>query len=151
MSTSSSVRVVNPQQAHKALTEQLWPWIKAMTMAGHALIITAKPESRSKAQNAKLHAMVGEIAEQMEWAGSKRGDETWKRLLIAAWLRARGEGVEVLPALDGYGVDVVFRRSSELTRSEMAELIEFVQAWAVEQGLELSDPWVDPETGEIYR
>jgi len=44
---------------------------------------------------------------------------------------------------------VVFRRTSELTKGEMAELIEFVQAWAVEQGVRLADQWVDPETGEV--
>lgn len=144
-----TINAINPQQAHKALCEQLWPFVKAMLTAGHQLSITAKPATRSTGQNAKLHAMLGEIAEQKHWAGQRRDSEVWKRLLVAAWCRARGESIEVLPALDGHGVDVVFRRTSELTRGEMADLIEFVQAWAVEQGVRLADQWVDPETGEI--
>jgi hypothetical protein len=52
--------------------------------------------------------------------------------MTAAWLRDRGESIEVLPALDGHGIDVVFRRTSDLTRGECAELIEFVIAWKAE-------------------
>ena len=53
----------------------------------------------------------------------------------------------MLPALDGHGVDIVFRRTSQLTRSECAELIEFVLAWAAEHGV--ATGYVDPDTGEI--
>ena len=69
------------------------------------------------------------MATQIEWAGKRRDVETWKRLLIAAWLRARGESVELLPALDGNGVDVVFARTSKLTGAECSELCEFIYAW----------------------
>jgi hypothetical protein len=65
-------------------------------------------------------------------AGKKRDTEVWKRLMTAAWLRARGESVEVLPAIDGHGIDVVFRRTSSLTKAECSELLEFVLAWKAE-------------------
>jgi len=149
--SASTITALNPVQAHKALTQQLWPFVKSMTIAGHQLTITAKPVTRSSSQNAKLHAMLTEIAGQKEWAGMQRDVDTWKRLMVAAWCRARGENVELLPALDGHGVDIVFRRTSELTKAEMAELIEFVQAWAAEQGVQLSDVWRDPQTGEVHR
>jgi hypothetical protein len=55
----------------------------------------------------------------------------------AAWLRARGEHVEILPALDGHGVDVVFRPTSKLSRAECAELSEFIMAWGTERDV----PW----------
>lgn len=149
--SASTITALNPVQAHKALTQQLWPFVKSMTIAGHHLTITAKPVTRSSSQNAKLHAMLTEIAGQKEWAGMQRDVDTWKRLMVAAWCRARGENVELLPALDGHGVDIVFRRTSELSKAEMAELIEFVQAWAAEQGVQLSDFWRDPQTGEVHR
>ncbi|MDE1918963.1 MAG: recombination protein NinB, partial [Sphingomonadales bacterium] len=74
-----------------------------------------------------------------------------KRLLVAAWCRARREQVELLPALDGHGVDIVFRRTSQLTRGECAELCDFIQAWCAENGVELREArqWVDAETGEV--
>jgi hypothetical protein len=94
------------------------------------------PPSRSGPQNAFFHSMLSFIAKRIEWGGAKRDVDTWKRLLIAAWTRARGEPTEYLPALDGHGVDIVFRRSSELTRAEMAELIEYVYWWGATQELE---------------
>jgi hypothetical protein len=131
-----TLRAWNPQQAHQELTHKAWPWLKSMLLAGHRMQIEVKKEKRSLAENAMLHALLGQIAGQVEWAGAKRDAETWKRLLTAAWCRARGDHIEMLPALDGHGVDIVFRRTSQLTRSECAELIEFVQAWAAEHGVE---------------
>ena len=99
-----------------------------------------------------MHALLGHISKTQEWAGKKRDIETWKRLLTAAWCRAIGEQVELLPALDGHGVDIVFRRTSQLTRKECADLIEFIFAWAAEHGIEFPEhrrEVIDLETGEI--
>lgn len=95
-------------------------------------VVTVAEPTRSGEQNARLHARLSEIAARVEWAGKLRDIETWKRLLTASWLRARGESVEVLPALDGKGVDVVFRRTSTLTKAECAELMDFIEAWEAE-------------------
>lgn len=121
------------QQAHTCM-QAAWERIKPYLIAGHQFEFVIRPARRNTAQNALLHAMLTEIAKTQEWAGKKRDLETWKRLLTAAWLRARGESIEVLPALDGHGIDVVFRRTSDLTKAECAELITFVQAWAEEHG-----------------
>lgn len=118
----------NAQQGHSTLL-QLWQWIKPHLIAGRRIQITAKEATRSSEQNAKLHAMINDIAKTREWAGKRRDIEVWKRLLTAAWLRARGESVELLPALDGHGIDVVFRPTSSLTVAECSELIDFVEAW----------------------
>jgi hypothetical protein len=121
----------NPQQGWQVLSaafEQLKPWLHA----GHKFELRVKPETRSGEANAKLHAELTEIARVVPWAGKLRDVDTWKRLMTAAWLRARGESIEILPAIDGHGVDVVFRRTSTLTRAECSELIEFVLAWKAE-------------------
>ena len=135
-----TLKLWSPTQAAKDLPG-VWAWIKAMTVAGHRLVLEVRPEKRSDAQNRLLHACLSEISKQVEWAGAKRDVDTWKRLLTAAWLRARGEPIEMLPALDGHGVDIVFRRTSQLTKAECAELSEFVMAWAAERGVyELVEP-----------
>lgn len=90
------------------------------------------PPGRNGDQNALLHALIGDIAARVEWAGKKRDPETWKRLLVAAWSRVHGESVEILPALDGHGVDIVPARTSALSRKECADLISFIEAWAAE-------------------
>ena len=46
------------------------------------------------------------------------------------------EQIELLPSLDGHGVDIVFRRTSELTMREMSELIEYIRCWAAENEVE---------------
>jgi hypothetical protein len=121
----------NAQQGHSAYTA-LWNQIKPHLISGWRLRITVEPETRSVDQNAKLHAELAEVAATVEWAGKKRDTEVWKRLMTAAWLRARGESVEVLPAIDGHGIDVVFRRTSSLTKAECSDLLEFVLAWKAE-------------------
>lgn len=137
MSERLTIRLFNAQQGHQALMTA-WKSAKAWLLAGHRLVLEIRPETRSLQQNALLHAMLSDIADQIEWAGARRDAEVWKRLLTAAWLRARGESVEVLPAIDGHGVDVVFRRTSKLTRSECAELCDFIAAWAIERGVEFT-------------
>ncbi len=109
---------------------------QAILEAPTGYIVEIKPVSRTLAQNAKLHALITSIAKIKEWAGAKRDVETWKRLLTAAWLRARGEPIEMLPALDGHGVDIVFRHTSQLDVAEMIEEIEYIQAWAIENGID---------------
>ena len=126
-------------QAYKALLFA-WDNIKQAIKNGNRLVLEVRPERRSDAQNRLLHACLSEISKQVEWAGAKRDVDTWKRLLTAAWLRARGEPIEMLPALDGHGVDIVFRRTSQLTKAECAELSEFVMAWAAERGIYMPAP-----------
>lgn len=114
---------------------RLWGHAKPLLMAGHRLALSLTDRTRSADQNARLHALLGEISEQIEWAGAKRDIETWKRLLTAAWGRVQGEQPTILPALDGHGFDVLYRRTSQLTVSECSDLMEFVQAWAAERGV----------------
>ena len=140
MTERITLPLINPVQAHQAI-ETAWRHAKGWLMAGdQRLTLEIRPEKRSDAQNRLLHACLSEISKQVEWAGAKRDVDTWKRLLTAAWLRARGEGVEVLPAIDGHGIDVVFRHTSKLTKAECAELSEFVMAWAAERGIVIHAP-----------
>jgi hypothetical protein len=127
-----SVTLRDAHQGYEAIVG-LWKAVKMNSC--YPVTVTAEAETRNSEQNKLLHALLGEIAAKVEWAGAKRDLETWKRLLVASWLRARGESIEVLPALDGHGIDVVFRPTSKLTKGECAELIDFVQAWAAEHGI----------------
>jgi hypothetical protein len=94
--------------------------------------VTVEPPKRSGDQNAKLHALIDDIAKAVEWAGRKWPAEVWKRLLVSAWCRTHGSAVLIVPALDGQGVDMVPTRTSTLNKAECSELLEFVQAWAAE-------------------
>jgi hypothetical protein len=106
--------------------------VEAIRNAPEGMVVTVAEPSRNGEQNALLHALIGEIAATQEWAGKKRDAEVWKRLLVAAWCRMRGESMEILPALDGHGVDIVPARTSGLSKSECADLITYIQAWQAE-------------------
>jgi hypothetical protein len=95
---------------------------------------------RSSEQNAALHAIISDIASQKQWAGQTLDVETWKRLLVASWARATGERVSMYPALDGHGIEVLYRTTSRLSKQEASELLEFVTAWAIENDIRLSAP-----------
>ncbi|MDE2078731.1 MAG: recombination protein NinB [Burkholderiales bacterium] len=129
----------NAQQGN-AVFNDFYQKLKPFLVAGHQYVVEVKEKTRSAEQNAKLHATLSDISKQIQWAGKHRDIDTWKRLLTAGWLRARGESVEILPAIDGHGVDVVFRRTSHLTVRECAELLEYVYAWGIENGVRFSAP-----------
>jgi hypothetical protein len=106
--------------------------IEAVRNAPSGYVVTITEPKRNLAQNAALHARLTEISQAVQWAGQRQTVETWKRLMTGAWCRATGQAVVMLPALDGAGVEIVFRRTSDLTERECGELLEFVNAWAAE-------------------
>lgn len=124
--------LTNPQSAHETLA-RLWTWLKPRLLQGQRITLSVEEERRNNSQNALLHATLQDIAERREWCGRKWEPEVWKRLLTASWMRARGDQVVVVPALDGHGVDVVFQRTSKLSKAQMAELIDYIQAWEAMQ------------------
>ncbi len=108
--------------------------IDAIKHAQPGSVVKIGPPKRTGDQNAALHAKITEIAQRREWCGKRWDVETWKRLLTAAWCRAKNESIVMLPALDGQGVDIVFRRTSKLNKAECSSLLDFVEAWDAMQG-----------------
>jgi hypothetical protein len=100
-------------------------------------------QDRSAEQNKKLHALLADIAAQVEHAGMKWDVTIWKRLCTAAWLRERGASIQMIPAIDGKGVDVLYEPTSKLSMKKCAELIEWVTAFGAEHGVKWSatDHW----------
>lgn len=89
-------------------------------------------QDRSDEQNKKLHAMLADIARQVEHAGMKWDVTIWKRLCTAAWLRETGASIQMVPAIDGNGIDVLYERTSKLSMKKCAELILWVEAFGAE-------------------
>jgi len=98
---------------------------------------------RSAEQNKKLHAMLGDIANQVTHAGMKWDISVWKRLCTAAWLRETGASIQMIPAIDGQGVDVLYEATSKLSMRKCAELIEWISAYGAECGVKWTqvDHW----------
>ncbi|GKS68977.1 NinB protein [Nitrosomonas sp. PY1] len=109
---------------------------QACMQAPDGYVVTIQEPKRSIEENSLLHALITQISKTQEWAGKKHDVETWKRLLVAAWCRVHGSAVEILPALDGHGVDIIPVRTSKLTKKECADLIEYIFSWGADQGIE---------------
>lgn len=127
------VRRTNPRA--RQVVESAMQEAVQRVAAGQDFDVTISEPKRTLAENALLHALISELARKLEWAGKRRDAETWKRLLVAAWYRAEGKSLEILPALDGHGVDIVPVRTSRLSKRDCADLIEFIYAWGAEQGV----------------
>ena len=94
--------------------------------------VRIRPKKRDSSINAALHAKLADIAKSREWHGQTLDIEAWKRLFVAAWCRLKGERTVMLPALDGEGVDVVFRHTSRMTQEEVRDLLAYIEAWDAE-------------------
>lgn len=112
---------------------------EAIRLAPDGWMVTVQEPTRSSDQNSKLHACLSDIAGQLEWHGERMDLEDWKRLLTAAWARAERQPVKLMPALDGQGFDVLYRRTSRMSKSEMVSLIEYVLAWGTDMNVRWSD------------
>jgi hypothetical protein len=133
-----------PLQAHKIITLQLWPLLKSMLMAGQRVVVEIKPETRTLAQNARLWAMLTDVSKQVNWYGRKLSEEEWKHVFTASLAKQ-----DVVPGIDG-GFVVLGKSTSKMTKPEMSELQDLIEAFGAQQGVRFTGPeYVDPETGEI--
>lgn len=130
---SLTLRCWNPQQGYQALIVEAWPWLKSMLFAGHRMTVTIKAETRSTEQNAKMWAMLGEIAKQVDWYGETLDSTDWKHILSASLKKQRA-----VRGIDG-GFVVLGLSTRKMTKSEMADLITLMEAFGAERGVKFSD------------
>ena len=134
MSDRINLTLFEPVQAHKAITQTIWPLVKANLIAGRRMTIEVKPETRSLAQNARLWAMLGDVSKQVDWQGRKLSPTAWKHVFTAALTKQ-----DVVPGIDG-GFVVLGKETSKMTRAEMTELQELMEAFGAQQGVRFSAP-----------
>lgn len=96
-------------------------------------LVSFKKPCRSTDQNKLLWQRLGEISESMEWDGKRLSSEDWKDLFTGAIRKC-----DVVPGLEG-GVVVLGLRTSSMSRTEMTALLDYISAFAAENGIKLSD------------
>lgn len=135
----SSVTLINPVQATQAWQALYQNEVKPLTMAGHRLRLSVKRETRSSAQNARMWAMLEDVARQVEWHGRKLSKEDWKHVFSASLKRQ-----DAVPGIDG-GFVVLGQSTSKMTVGEMGDLMTLMEAFGAEQGVRFSAPqsWGD--------
>ncbi len=139
MAERISLTLFEPVQAHKAIMTA-WAHAKGWLVAGdQRLTLEIRPEKRSDAQNRRLWAMLADISAQVDWYGHKLTSEEWKDVFSASLKRTK-----VVPGLDG-GFVVCGQSTSKMTKAEMCELQELMEAFGAERGVKFRAPegWDD--------
>ena len=124
-----------PEQA-KALMDKIWPKVKDSLKAGKPLRMEIKLENKSRDQEEKYHAMIGEIAAQASHLGAKWSTEDWKRLLVDLFAKETGlQGGKIIPSLDSTGIVQLGLQTRNLTKEQAMEFITFLDAWGAVNGI----------------
>ena len=124
-----------PEQA-KALMDKIWPKVKDNLKAGKPLRMEIKPESKSRDQEQKYHAMLGEIASQASHLGAKWDAEDWKRLLVDLFAKETGiQGGKIIPSLDSTGIVQLGLQTRNFTKEQAMEFITFLEMWGANNGI----------------
>lgn len=135
MSAFVTIICREPVQSHMDLRDKVLPYIKAMTMAGHVLVVEVKPQTRTTEQNARLWAMLTDVSEQVNWYGRKLKPEEWKHVFTAALSKK-----DVVPNIDGSGFVVLGKATSKMTKREMSDLQTLIEAFGVDKGVKFTGP-----------
>jgi len=130
---------LDSQEQAKALMSNLWPKVKAALASGKKLTMEIKEASKSREQEEKYHAIIGDIAKQAQHMGAKWTAEDWKRLLVDQFMRQNSEVTKVIPNLDNNGIVQLGLQTRHFTKEQASEFVEFLQAWAADNGVTLND------------
>jgi len=97
--------------------------------------VDIKGPKRTLDQNSRMWAMLTDIAEQKVHCGRKYTTDQWKCLM----LHGCGREIQFIPSLDNSTFIPWGQSSSDLSKAEMAELIEFMLAWGAQNGVVFHD------------
>lgn len=97
--------------------------------------IEFKETKRSLPQNDLMWALLTEVAQQMEHGGRKYSADEWK----AIFLHAFGREISFLPSLDLKTFLPIELSSSDLSKQEMTDFIEFILKEGTERGVVFRD------------
>lgn len=132
-------------------------WLVSNAVRDNAIqaINEAEPRSRvvifdpkrSIPQNDRLHLMLEAVSRQMEWRDIfnrpiRMSPERWKRFFAAMWVRSCGGSTTVVPNEDGSGFYDLSISTTELSVSEMSDMMELISAFASQRGISLFEPEV---------
>jgi len=128
----------NKEQA-SALMTGLWPKVLESLVAGKQLRMEIKAESKSREQEEKYHAMIGEVAKQAQHIGSRWSSEDFKRLLIDQWANETNRKIgRLVQSLDGERIVQLGMQSRKFSKEDASEFIEWLEAWGATNGIVFS-------------
>jgi hypothetical protein len=114
--------------------------------------VTIEEAAKSRGQEARYHAMIGDIAKHCTFMDRKWDRDDWKRLLCDAFVRvmreqAKAQGkpdpfaeqCKMIPNLDGTGFVQLGVQTRKFKKSMASEFIEFLFCYGAENAVQWSD------------
>ena len=101
--------------------------------------VTFQEAKRTTDQNARMWAMLTEVARQVEWDGLKLSADDWKLIFMAALKQE----LRMVRNLDGTGSVQLGRSSSDLSVAEMGDLMDLIAAFGAREGVTFAEPEAD--------
>ena len=108
---------------------------QAIHRAPDGYVVTVSEPTRTLDQNAKLWPMIADCQAQIPDMRAMDAEDIKLRFMDAL-----GEEMRYLPRLDGRGYFPVGHRSSQLSKSQFAALIELIYAHGAQHGVQWSEP-----------
>ena len=117
--------------------------IEYVSRAPDGFVVSIAEPTRNTDQNARFHAMAGDVARQCLWLGKKWSQAQWKVLLVSGHAVATKEGAEIVAGLEGEFVNI--RESTALMSvKRSSSLIEYTRAFGDMNGVEWTEPIAEP-------
>jgi hypothetical protein len=105
------------------------------TIAPAGTRVEFKESKRTLPQNARMWAMLTDVAQQVPWHGIRLAPDDWKLMFLDALKRE----IRMVPNLDGNGFVNLGRSSSDLSKSEMGDLMELIAAFGAKHGVKFQE------------
>ena len=128
----------NYKQA-ETLMKSVWPKVREALVYGRKLTLEIKSANKSRDQEQKYHAIIGDIAKQAQHMGAKWDAETWKRLLVDKYVREIGLTSKIMANLDNDGLVQLGFQTRKFTKEQASEFVSFLICWCDQNGIELND------------
>lgn len=117
----------------EAYREKAMKWVRQAPLMTR---IDFRAPQRSLDQNARLWAMLTEVADQCRHHGLRLSADDWKRLFMDQLDRE----LRLVPNLDGNGFVSLGQSTSKLSKQEMSDLMELIAAYGAAHDVEFKDP-----------
>jgi hypothetical protein len=108
-----------------------------LEVAPDGCVVSFKENTRSLEQNALLWSRLTELSERLPWDGEKLTPAEYKDLLTACLRKQK-----VVRGVEG-GLVFLGARTSQMSKSEMNDLLTLMEAFAAERGVEFGDQVVE--------
>lgn len=112
--------------------------VQAVLSAPLGYLVQIIKETRSLAQNRKLWACLGDIAEQVCWHGRWLNSEDWKAMLTAGMTSD-----EPVPGITQGTMVCLGKSTSQMNKEVFRDLIEYIHMFGGQQGVIWSEKSID--------